>query len=41
MAEAETLLPALKAAGYANVLEDRWGFTPKGVKRAEELTLDA
>jgi hypothetical protein len=40
-AEIETLLPTLVAAGYAEALEDRWGFTPKGIERAEELDPDA
>jgi hypothetical protein len=37
MDEIETLLPALRAAGYVEVLEDRWGFSPAGIKRIEEL----
>lgn len=40
MAEAETLLPTLEVAGYAEVLDDRWSFTRKGIKRAEELVPD-
>ncbi len=36
-AEIEELLPTLVAAGYVEAQEDRWGLTPKGVARAEEL----
>jgi hypothetical protein len=39
--ESETLLPGLVAAGYAEVENDRWGFTPKGIARAEELEGEA
>lgn len=40
-AEIEELLPTLVAEGYAEALEDRWGFTPKGIARAEALERDA
>jgi hypothetical protein len=34
-AEIEALLPTLVAARYVEAQEDRWGFTPKGIARAE------
>jgi hypothetical protein len=39
-AEIEELLPTLVAAGYAEALGDRWGFTPEGIARGEELERD-
>lgn len=36
-AEAEALIGPLAAAGYVDDEGDRWGFTPKGIARAEEL----
>jgi hypothetical protein len=35
--EAEELLPALVAAGFAVREVDRWHFTERGVHRAEEI----
>jgi hypothetical protein len=38
--EQQALLPKLLAAGYAETEGDTWGFTPKGIARAEELDPD-
>ena len=35
--EMETLLPTLRDAGYVEVQENAWNFTPEGVARAEAL----
>jgi hypothetical protein len=35
--EIEELLPQLVDAGYVDIEEDRWGFTPTGRERADEL----
>ena len=35
--ETEDLLPRLIEAGFVEAEEDRWGFTPAGRKRADEL----
>jgi hypothetical protein len=36
-AKIEELLPALIETGYAEVEDNTWGFSPKGVARVEEL----
>jgi hypothetical protein len=37
MEEAETLLPSLVEAGYADAQDAKWNFTPRGVQRAMEI----
>jgi hypothetical protein len=39
--ELEALLPLLVTAGYADNEGDRYGFSPKGIARAEELEHEA
>jgi hypothetical protein len=38
--ELETLIPALVEAEYAETDGYKWNFTPKGIKRIDELGLD-
>ncbi len=40
MDEYESLLPTLIAAGYAETEGNTWGYTPKGVARAEAIAPD-
>jgi hypothetical protein len=37
MTEADSLLPVLLEAGYADADDHTWWFTPQGVRRAEEI----
>jgi hypothetical protein len=41
LAEVEPILPPLAAAGYVQVEEHVWRFTPEGVERAEQLERSA